>query len=427
MAVTQFIADLHVHSKHSRATSKEMGLEALAYWGKLKGIQLVATGDFTHPVYFSEIKAKLEEQASGIFCLKTEAKEGNKGTRFILCTEVSNMFSQGGKSNRRTHTLIFAPSIAVVERINTVLGKLGKLGSDGRPIFSFPVKDLVKMILDISDECLLVPAHAWTPWFSVFGANSGFNSLEECFEEQTKNIHAIETGLSSDPEMNWRWSALDTITLISNSDAHSPSKIGREANCFACAMEYPEIIRVIKEKDPAGLLFTVEFFPEEGKYHYDGHRNCNVLLSPSESKLYDNICPVCGRKLTVGVMHRVEELADRAEAFVPPKAIPSIHLIPLEEIIAEALGQGVGTKGVDREYMQLVEQGGSEFAILLDLPPEEIERIAHPRVYEGIMRVRKGELKIIPGHDGVYGQISIFPEEEGGDKPKEEEEQMSLF
>jgi uncharacterized protein (TIGR00375 family) len=423
MAVKRFIADLHVHSKHSRATSKEMGLEALAHWGKLKGIQLVATGDFTHPVYFSEIKAKLTEVGEGIYCLK----EGEQSTRFILVTEVSNMFTQGKRTNRRTHTLIFAPSIETVERINTALGRLGKLGSDGRPIFSFPVKDLVKIILDISDECLLIPAHAWTPWFSVFGASSGFDSLEECFEEQVRHISAIETGLSSDPQMNWRLSALDQITLISNSDAHSPSKIGREANCFACAMEYPEIIRVIKEKDPTGLLFTVEFFPEEGKYHYDGHRNCNVLLAPHQSKAYDNICPVCGRRLTVGVMHRVEDLADREEGFVPPKAIPAIHLIPLEEIIAEALGQGVGTKGVDREYMRLVEQGGSEFAILLDLPPEEIERIAHPRVYEGIMRVRRGELDITPGHDGVYGKISIFPKGEEGEKPKEEEEQMSLF
>jgi uncharacterized protein (TIGR00375 family) len=417
------MADLHVHSKHSRATSKEMGLEALAYWGKLKGIKLVATGDFTHPVYFSEIKAKLQETADGIYCLK----EGTNETNFILVTEVSNMFTQGRKTNRRTHTLIFAPSIEVVERINNALTRLGKLGSDGRPIFSFPVKDLVKIILDISEDCLLVPAHAWTPWFSVFGANSGFDSLEECFEEQTRHISAIETGLSSDPEMNWRLSALDNITLISNSDAHSPSKIGREANCFACALEYPEICRCIKEKDPTGLLFTVEFFPEEGKYHYDGHRNCNVLLAPYQSRAYDNICPVCGKRLTVGVMHRVEELADREEGFVPAKAIPSIHLIPLEEIIAEALGQGVGTKGVDREYMRLVEKGGSEFAILLDLPPGEIEKIAHPRVYEGIIHVRKGELDITPGHDGVYGKISIFPKEAEGEKPKEEEEQMSLF
>lgn len=421
--MTRFIADLHVHSKYSRATSKEMGLEALASWGKLKGIQLVATGDFTHPVYFAEITSKLEEAGNGIYRLK----EGEQATRFILVTEVSNMFTQGRKTNRRAHTLIFAPNIAVVEKINTALGRLGKLGSDGRPIFSFPVKDLVKIILDVSDECLLVPAHAWTPWFSVFGANSGFDSLEECFEEQTRHIHAIETGLSSDPEMNWRWSALDGITLISNSDAHSPSKIGREANCFACPLEYPEIVRVIKEKDPAGLLFTVEFFPEEGKYHYDGHRNCKVLLAPYESRAYDDICPVCGRKLTVGVLHRVEELADRPAGFVPPKAIPGIHLIPLEEIIAEALGQGTNTKGVDREYMKLVEGGGSEFAVLIDLPPEEIERIAPPRVYEGIMRVRKGELEITPGHDGVYGQISIFPKEEEEEKPKEGDEQMSLF
>jgi uncharacterized protein (TIGR00375 family) len=423
LAVKPFIADLHVHSKYSRATSREMGLEMMAMWAKLKGIHLVATGDFTHPVYCAEIKTKLEPVAEGIFRLK----EGEQGVHFILVTEVSNMFAQGKKTNRRTHTLIFAPSIEVVEGINTALGRLGKLGSDGRPIFSFPVKDLVKIILDVSDECLLIPAHAWTPWFSVFGANSGFDSMEECFEEQTEHIHAIETGLSSDPEMNWRWSALDKLTLISNSDAHSPSKLGREANCFACALEYPEIIRVIKEKDPAGLLFTVEFFPEEGKYHYDGHRNCKVLLAPYESRAYDNICPVCGRKLTVGVMHRVEELADRPEGFNPPEAIPAIHLIPLEEIIAEALGQGTGTKGVNQEYMRLVEGGGSEFAVLIDLPPEEIERIAPPRIYEGIMRVRKGELQITPGHDGVYGQINIFPKEEGEEKSKEEEEQMSLF
>jgi uncharacterized protein (TIGR00375 family) len=421
--VTRFMADLHVHSKHSRATSKEMGLEALAHWGRLKGIQLVATGDFTHPVYFSEIKAKLEEAGEGIYRLK----EGERETRFILVTEVSNMFTQGTRTNRRTHTLIFAPDIETVERINAALGRLGKLGSDGRPIFSFPVKDLIKIVLDVSDECILVPAHAWTPWFSVFGASSGFDSLEECFEEQTPHIHAIETGLSSDPQMNWRWSALDELTLISNSDAHSPSKLGREANCFACAVEYSEICRVIQEKDPTGLLFTVEFFPQEGKYHYDGHRNCNVLFSPTESKLHDDICPVCGKRLTVGVMHRVEELADREEGYTPPQAIPAIHLIPLEEIIAVALGQGTNTKGVDKEYMRLVQEGGSEFAILLDLPPEEIERIAHPRVYEGIMRVRKGELKITPGHDGVYGTINIFPQEETEEKPTEEEEQMSLF
>jgi len=400
-----------------------MELDSIARWGKLKGIKLVATGDFTHPLYFAEIKAKLEPAADGIYRLK----EGEQGTHFILVTEVSNIFAQGKQTNRRTHTLIFAPNIETAEKINTALGRLGKLGSDGRPIFGFPAKDLVKIILDISQDCLLVPAHAWTPWFSVFGANSGFDSLEECFEEQAKNIFAIETGLSSDPEMNWRLSALDSITLISNSDAHSPSKLGREANAFACPMEYKEIARVIKEKDPAGLLFTVEFFPEEGKYHYDGHRLCNVLYTPEESKAHNNICPVCNRQLTVGVMHRVEELADRPEGFVPPKAIPTIHLIPLEEIIAEALEQGPNTKGVQQEYMRMVEQGGSEFAILIDLPSEEIKKVASPKVYEGIMLVRQGKLKIVPGYDGVYGRISIFPKEGEADKPAEGEAQMKLF
>jgi uncharacterized protein (TIGR00375 family) len=421
--VTRFIADLHVHSKYSRATSKEMELDAIARWGRLKGIKLVATGDFTHPLYFAEIKARLEPAADGIYRLK----EGEQETLFILVTEVSNIFTQGKQTNRRTHTLIFAPNIEVAEKINTALSRLGKLGSDGRPIFGFPTKDLVKIVLDCSPDCLLVPAHAWTPWFSVFGANSGFDSLEECFEEQARNIHAIETGLSSDPEMNWRLSSLDAITLISNSDAHSPGKLGREANALACAMEYKEIARVIKEKDPAGLLFTIEFFPEEGKYHFDGHRNCNILYTPEDSKAHNNICPACGKPLTIGVMHRVEELADRPEGFVPPQAIPSIHLIPLEEIIAEALEQGPNTKGVQQEYMRMVEQGGSEMAILIDLPSEEIKKIAQPKVYEGIMLVRQGKLKIVPGYDGVYGQISIFPKEGETEKPPEGKEQMSLF
>jgi uncharacterized protein (TIGR00375 family) len=400
-----------------------MELDTIARWGRLKGIKLVATGDFTHPLYFAEIKAKLEPAAEGIYRLK----QGEQETLFILVTEVSNIFTQNKQTNRRTHTLIFAPNTETAEKINISLGRLGKLGSDGRPIFGFPAKDLVKIVLDISHECLLVPAHAWTPWFSVFGANSGFDSLEECFEEQAKHISAIETGLSSDPEMNWRLSALDPITLISNSDAHSPSKLGREANCFACPLEYKEIARVIKEKDPAGLLFTVEFFPEEGKYHYDGHRMCNVLYTPEESKQHNNICPVCNRQLTVGVMHRVAELADRPEGFVPPQAIPTIHLIPLEEIIAEALEQGPNTKGVQQEYMRMVEQGGSEMAILIDMPSEEIKKIATPKVYEGIMLVRQGKLKIVPGYDGVYGRISIFPKEGEAEKPTEGKEQMSLF
>jgi len=294
----KFIADLHLHSKYSRATSRDMEVETLSLWAKRKGIKLLGTGDFTHPLYFLDLKSKLQPLGNGLHTLK----EDPEGTHFMLTAEVSNMFTQGGKG-RRIHTLIFAPSFEVVERINSKLGKFGKIASDGRPIFGFSAKDLLKMILDLSPDCLLIPAHAWTPWFSVFGANSGFNSLQECYEEETKHIPAIETGLSSDPEMNWRLSALDDITLLSNSDAHSPGKIGREANIFNCELDYAAITQAIRKKDPRKILFTIEFFPEEGKYHFDGHRNCGVLFSPKETRKHQGLCPVCGKRLTVGVMN----------------------------------------------------------------------------------------------------------------------------
>ncbi len=425
----KFIADFHVHSKYSRATSKEMDVENLARWANLKGVGLLGTGDFTHPFYFAELKQKLQPTGNGIFTLKKEFKQsaGSVGNvhqsevHFMLTSEVSNMFQQG-EASRRVHTLIFAPSFEVVEKINEELSQFGKLGSDGRPIFGFPTKELVEIITDITDECFIVPAHAWTPWFSVFGANSGFDSLQECFEEQTKHISCIETGLSSDPQMNWRWSALDKIALISNSDAHSPNRIGREANVFDCEKSYKEIIKAIKTRDKNKFLFTIEFFPEEGKYHYDGHRNCGILFSPAESRKNKNICPVCGRKLTVGVMHRVESLADRPEGFTPEWAIPCKHLIPLVEIIAEALNQGVDTKGVTNEYLRLVSIFGSEFRILLDLSLEELEKSTPPKVLEGIKRVRDEDVHITPGYDGVYGKIQIFAEKE-----KEETEQLGLF
>jgi uncharacterized protein (TIGR00375 family) len=419
----RFIADFHIHSRYSRATSKEMRLEVVARFAKLKGIQLLGTGDFTHPTYFLEIKSQLAPAENGLYTLKDD----RNGTRFILTTEVSNIFSQKDKRNRRVHTLIFAPSIQVVGKINERLGRMGKLGSDGRPIFGFPVKDLVKVVLDCSPDCLLIPAHAWTPWFSVFGANSGFDSLDECFGEQRRFIAAIETGLSSDPGMNWRISALDRITLISNSDAHSPEKIGREANCFDCDLDYAAIISAIKKKDSKKFLSTIEFFPEEGKYHFDGHRNCNVLFSPKETKTHKGICPVCGRKLTVGVMSRVEELADRPEGYKPADAIPAVHLIPLREIIAEALGVGVESVSVEREYFKMVEKGASEYKILMDLPLEELMRCASPRVAEGIMRVREGKVKIVPGYDGVFGKIQIFDESEKEETGQEESKQLSLF
>jgi uncharacterized protein (TIGR00375 family) len=419
----KFIADFHVHSKYSRATSKDMDVESMAKWASLKGVNLLGTGDFTHPFYFAGLKQKLEPLGNGLFTLKKEYRQNasQAEVHFMLVTEVSNMYQQGGGS-RRIHTMIFAPDFRVVEKINSELSELGKLGSDGRPIFGFPAKELVEIITDISDECFLIPAHAWTPWFSVFGANSGFDSIQECFEEQSKHIFCIETGLSSDPQMNWRWSALDKICLISNSDAHSPNRIGREANVFDCEMDYKEIIDSIRNKDKEKFLFTIEFFPEEGKYHFDGHRNCNILFSPAESRKNKNICPVCGRKLTIGVMHRVEALADRPEGFVPENAIPCKHLIPLMEIIAEALGQGVDTKGVENEYLRLVSTYGSEFRMLLDLPLEELEKSTPPKILEGIKRVREEDLHITPGHDGVYGKIQIF-----GEKEKEETKQLGLF
>jgi uncharacterized protein (TIGR00375 family) len=419
----KFIADLHLHSKYSRATSQEMEVKTLALWAKRKGIKLLGTGDFTHPLYFLDLKSKLNPLGNGLFVLKEEPD----GTHFMLTAEVSNMYSQGGKS-RRIHTLIFAPSFEVVEKINARLSKYGKTGSDGRPIFGFSAKDLLKMILDLSPECLLIPAHAWTPWFSIFGANSGFDSIQECYEEESKHIRAIETGLSSDPEMNWRLSALDDITLISNSDAHSPSKIGREANVFNCELSYLAITEAIRKKDPRRILYTIEFFPEEGKYHYDGHRNCNILFSPQETRKHKSICPVCGKRLTVGVMNRVNELADRPEGAVPPKAIPALRTVPLDEIIADILGVGTNASSVEKEYLRLVEKGGSEFDILLELSPEQLSSFTPPNILEGILRVREGRLKITPGYDGVFGKIEILsPAEKGKETLQAEPKQMGLF
>lgn len=415
----RFIADFHIHSKYSRATSKEMEVEALARWAKRKGLSLLGTGDFTHPTYFAELQAKLAPQGNGLLRLK----KGEPDVSYMLTAEVSNIYTENGKV-RRIHTLIFVPGFEVAEALRSKLARLGKLSSDGRPIFTFTTKELAKMVLDLSSDCLIVPAHAWTPWFSIFGANSGFDSIQECFGELSPHIHAIETGLSSDPEMNWRLSSLDPVTLISNSDAHSPNRLGREANAFDCPLDYLEIVEAIRKKDRRKLLFTIEFFPEEGKYHYDGHRNCGVIFSPSQSKASQNLCPKCQKRLTVGVMHRVEDLADRPEGFVPRNAIPSIHLVPLEEIIAGALNVREGTKAVEAEYDRLTERGGSEFRILLDATPEELATYVTPNVLEGIIRVRQGKVSVVPGHDGVYGKIDLFPERKGGEESKG---QLKLF
>ena len=419
----RFIADFHVHSRYSRATSMDMEVETLARWASLKGIQLLGTGDFTHPTYFAELSARLEPAEEGLFRVK-KGDKSERATRFMLTGEVSNIYHQGGKL-RKTHTLIFARSLGDVERLNSRLHRHGKLSSDGRPIFTFPVKELVKMVLEVSPAFVLVPAHAWTPWFSVFGANSGFDSLEECFEETVNNIFAIETGLSSDPQMNWRLSKLDPNTLISNSDAHSPSRIGREANVFDCELSYAAIWDVLRKKDPKRFLFTIEFFPEEGKYHYDGHRKCEILFSPAESVKHSNVCPVCKKPLTIGVCHRVEDLADREMGFVPRGAIPARHLIPLGEIIAQALGVAPGAASVEREYMRIVQAFGSEFDVLLERSPEDLSRHVPKNIVNGIRKVREGKVKIVPGYDGVFGQISIATEEESAEVAAAD--QMNLF
>jgi uncharacterized protein (TIGR00375 family) len=402
----KFIADFHLHSKYSRATSKNMDLENLVQWAKIKGIKVLGTGDFTHPEWFKELKQKLEPAEQGLF----KIKNSNEETRFVLTAEISCIYSKNNRV-RKIHILVLAPSFEAVEKINTNLGWVGNLAADGRPILGLDAKELAKIVLEASKDCLIVPAHAWTPWFSIFGSKSGFDSIEECFEEYSKYIYSIETGLSSDPAMNWQLSALDRITLISNSDAHSPQKIGREVNVFDTELSYSKILEAIKLKDPQKFLYTIEFYPEEGKYHYDGHRNCEISLSPQESKKYNNICPKCGKPLTIGVLNRVEELADRPEGFKPKGVIPFKSLVPLVEIIAESLSMGVGTKQVDKEYKNLIEKFGNEFKILLEISQKELEAATLPEIAEGIIRVRKGRVKIDPGYDGVFGKIRIFSKE----------------
>jgi uncharacterized protein (TIGR00375 family) len=399
----KFIADFHIHSKYSRATSKDMDLESLDKWARIKGIKVLGTGDFTHPEWLKNLKQKLEPAEPGLFKLKKNSGE----TRFILTSEISCIYSKKGKV-RKVHMIIFTPSFEVVDKINAQLGWIGNLKADGRPILGLDAKELAKIALNVSGDCLVVPAHIWTPWFSLFGSKSGFDSIEECFEEYAKYIFAGETGLSSDPAMNWRLSALDRITLISNSDSHSPQKIGREANVFDAEISYPAIMNAIKTKNPEKFLYTIEFFPEEGKYHYDGHRLCGISLSPQESKKYNNICPHCGKPLTIGVLNRVDSLADRAEGTKPQGAIPFKSLVPLGEIIADVLGVLPGAKTAEKEYQNLIGKFGNEFEILLNASKQSLQDVTLPEIAEGIEKVREGKVFVEPGYDGVYGKIKIF-------------------
>ncbi len=398
----KIVADFHIHSKYSRAVSQEMNLENISLWAKKKGIQVMGTGDFTHPQWFNEIKTKLKPAEEGLYKIQD--------THFILTTEISSIYSKGGKA-RRIHNLIFAPSIEAVEKINTKLGWIGNLKSDGRPILGLDSKELLKIILDIDKRCVLIPAHAWTPWFSIFGSMSGFDSIEECFDEMSPHIFAIETGLSSDPSMNWRLSALDKISFISNSDSHSLQKIGREANVFDCELSYGGIIGAIKSKNQKKFLYTIEFFPEEGKYHYDGHRDCGIYFSPEETKKHKGKCPKCGKNLTVGVLNRVDVLADRKIGEKPGNAIPFKNLIPLDEIIGEALGVGPKSKKVMAEYEKLVGELESELNVLLNVSIDDISRVSNQKIAEAVKNVREGRVYIRPGYDGEYGKISILKKE----------------
>jgi len=400
----RIIADFHIHTKYSRAVSKDMDLEHIAMFADKKGINVVGTGDFTHPKWCSELKEKLVEAEPGLYKLK----KGNFKVRFILSCEISNIYTKNGKC-RKIHSVILMPSLKSVELFNKRLVLIGNVASDGRPIIGMDVKDLLALSLEIDKKSIFIPAHIWTPWFSLFGSMSGFDSIEECFEELTPYIRVMETGLSSSPEMNWRLSLLDNITLISNSDSHSGEKLGREANVFQTELSYIHLYDILVNRDLKKFLYTIEFYPEEGKYHYDGHRDCKVNLSPVESNKLNNMCPVCKKKLTVGVLNRVERLADRGEKeALKIGLVPFKSMMPLKEIISGLYGVKSATKKVNELYELLVSKYGTEFGVLLDISLEQFKQDGFSEIGEYIEAVREGRVSKIPGYDGEYGVIKII-------------------
>lgn len=422
----RFWADLHIHSKYSMATSKDCEPETLAYWAKRKGLTLIGTGDLTHPGWRQILKDRLEPAEDGLWQLKKEYEKAfldsigqsvadaglslGPGVRFVLSGEISTIYKKNGRT-RKVHHLILLPGFAEADELAERLDKIGNISADGRPILGLDSRNLLEMIMDVSSRAIYIPAHIWTPHFSVFGANSGFDSLEECYEDLTGEIMALETGLSSDPAMNWRWSALDTYPLLSNSDAHSPQNLAREANLFDIELSYDNLRSALK-KPEGQFLGTVEFFPEEGKYHWDGHRACGVQWEPEQTRRAGQICPVCGKKVTVGVLHRTEVLADRDPGKRPDTARPYERLVPLTKVIAAALGIGEKSKKVERIYDKLLAICGPELMILRETPLEEVRSVAGTLIAEGIRRVRHGLLEINPGFDGQYGQVNIFREDE---------------
>jgi uncharacterized protein (TIGR00375 family) len=394
----QIISDLHIHGKYSRGCSTQLDLQSLEKWARVKGINLLGTGDFTHPKWIHHLKENLKEE-DGI--LKSKS-----GFNFILQTEISLIYTQDGKG-RRIHNVILAPSFDVVDQISEVLLKKGRLDYDGRPIFKVPCPDFVEMLREISKDIEVIPAHCMTPHFSLFGAYNQFSKVEDCFKDQTKHIHAIETGLSADPEMLYRLSQLDNYLFVSFSDLHSfwPWRIGREATIFDIELSYHNLLNAIRTKQ--GFDSTVEFWPEEGKYHYSGHRNCDVCLDPKTAMGLNNACPKCGRQLTVGVAQRVEELADRPKGYLPQNSQKNYHLIPLSELIASIIDKGVATKAVWDEYNNLISNFNNEFNILLNVSKENLLKVTNDKLAFLIIKNRDGKIKINPGYDGVYGKIVL--------------------
>jgi uncharacterized protein (TIGR00375 family) len=406
------VLDLHIHSKYSRACSSKLELENIYQACLDRGVDIVATGDFTHPKWLQHISDSLEEIGkTGLYKLKN--RDGR--VKFILATELSLVYSDEKKC-RRLHIMVQAPNLCAVKKLNDYLDKNYNIRSDGRPILGLPVQDLIKTCLAIDPKFLIYPAHIWTPWFAMFGSKSGFDSLEECFGDQLKHIYAYETGLSSDPEMNWRIKELDNLTLLSNSDAHSLQNIGREANVMDLDEEtYDEIYEVIKNKDLRKIKYTLEFYPEEGMYHLDGHRDCHFSSSPEETKNLKGICPICHKPLVLGVSYRVEELANRPIGAKPKQAAGYKKLVELDKIIAESLNiKSRQSKAVQAEYSRLIKEFGNEFNILFRLDLEDLKKRLPKSIYDGVERARQGKLIIKPGFDGQYGEIRIFSNQEKG-------------
>jgi len=392
----KIISDLHIHGRFSRATSNQLSIANLEKYARIKGLNLLGAGDFTHPEWIKELKENLKEDSSGILKTKT-------GFPFILQTEISSIYTDNGKG-RKVHNVILAPNFEVVGQITDFFKSRGRVDYDGRPIFKLPCPELVESMRKISEDIEIIPAHVWTPHFGLFGSNGGFDSVEECFKDQAKHVHALETGLSSDPAMNWRLSKLDRFALVSFSDLHSfwPWRIGREATIFDIELSYKNLINALRTKE--GLKGTVEVDPSYGKYHFDGHRNCKICMNPKDSLKIKNICPKCGRQLTIGVLHRVEELADRKEGFKPKDAKEFYSLIPISEIISALINSPVASKNTWKIYNDLIKKFGNEFNVLLEAKKEDLMKVSDEKIADAILKNREGKILIQPGFDGEYGK-----------------------